>query len=410
MNKEDLTQCVLTCYEQTKKTEKNGIPNWCNLAHLGKCLSSNGISYKDFKYSRLKDFIRSLGIFEEYQDDAGKVPVLYIRFSGAKDTKLCSNLNSPKLFEWAYMGNWNENLQKLAGDALEEKWSSSANDKLDILDSYLKYTFAKLLNENKICYARDSRSEDYAVFNTGLVNQLYKPIYALFKKNKKGIRPQQWYYVDFCVAGEKKSGKTVVDLFEELPKRANYFTQLSDLFYDASKGVPKLDDNHIFIQNIDRFPYDVLKEFQPSGCEVKSVVDLTDDEKEEYFNNLRQAMQSDKYMYRRFIVSVHNVVKLAVDRVEWNYKTAIPMYYFPGGAHNQELKEGKISLLLPLTFGRDDKVELALVVSKCKGGMYQGETIYPLEWAYKCARLVCRPDSDWLSADNILPTQREETE
>ena len=67
-------------------------------------------------------------------------------------------------------------------------------------------------------------------------------------------------------------------------------------------------------------------------------------------------------------------------------------------------------LLLPLIFGRNNKVELALVVSKGQSGNYQGETIYPLDWAYKCARLVCRPDSDWLSADKIQSSQRNENE
>ena len=39
----------------------------------------------------------------------------------------------------------------------------------------------------------------------------------------------------------------------------------------------------------------------------------------------------------------------------------------------------------------------ALVVSKGISGRFQGETIYRLSWAYRCARLVCRPDSDWLT-------------
>ena len=39
----------------------------------------------------------------------------------------------------------------------------------------------------------------------------------------------------------------------------------------------------------------------------------------------------------------------------------------------------------------------ALVVTKGESGRFQGETIYRLSWAYRCARLVCRPDSDWLT-------------
>ena len=32
---------------------------------------------------------------------------------------------------------------------------------------------------------------------------------------------------------------------------------------------------------------------------------------------------------------------------------------------------------------------------------YLANTILPLDWAYKSARLVCRPDSEWLAVDQI---------
>jgi DNA-directed RNA polymerase subunit RPC12/RpoP len=48
----------------------------------------------------------------------------------------------------------------------------------------------------------------------------------------------------------------------------------------------------------------------------------------------------------------------------------------------------------------DDKVDLALIVSRTISGGYSGETVYPLNWAYEHARLVCKPDSNWLTASN----------
>ena len=35
-------------------------------------------------------------------------------------------------------------------------------------------------------------------------------------------------------------------------------------------------------------------------------------------------------------------------------------------------------------------------------------TILPLDWAYSNARLVCRPDSDWLMAQKILQNDAED--
>ncbi len=68
---------------------------------------------------------------------------------------------------------------------------------------------------------------------------------------------------------------------------------------------------------------------------------------------------------------------------------------------------GNISLLLPLNLVKENKVDLALVVSKGDGG-YLAETIYTLNWAYKCARLICRPDSDWLTPSTITKDNEDE--
>ncbi|MBI2222176.1 MAG: DUF3825 domain-containing protein [Acidobacteria bacterium] len=54
------------------------------------------------------------------------------------------------------------------------------------------------------------------------------------------------------------------------------------------------------------------------------------------------------------------------------------------------------TLLLPLAIVDDEVVDIALVVTRNPSGSYQGRTVLPLDWAYQNARLVCRPDSDWL--------------
>ena len=60
-----------------------------------------------------------------------------------------------------------------------------------------------------------------------------------------------------------------------------------------------------------------------------------------------------------------------------------------------------MSFLLPLALVSDEKVDIALVVTRNPSGSYQGRTVLPLGWDYKNARLVCRPDSDWLTPDRV---------
>jgi hypothetical protein len=50
---------------------------------------------------------------------------------------------------------------------------------------------------------------------------------------------------------------------------------------------------------------------------------------------------------------------------------------------------------LPLCLLKPSVADLALVVST-KEGQYRGDTILTLDMAYSNARLLCRPDSDWL--------------
>lgn len=123
------------------------------------------------------------------------------------------------------------------------------------------------------------------------------------------------------------------------------------------------------------------------------------EERELYYSALSQAIKEDTKTYRNITNRFKDALELSLKRIEWNFKTAIPMY-FP--------TQNKMSLLLPLALVDDEKVDIALVVEKTESGNYLGHTILPLEWAYSNARLVCRPDSDWLVAENIAQTIIEE--
>ena len=90
-----------------------------------------------------------------------------------------------------------------------------------------------------------------------------------------------------------------------------------------------------------------------------------------------------------------NALDIALSRVAWNYKTAIPVYY---------VTDHKLSLLLPLALEKKGVIDVALVcehkLDEASGvNNYVGRTIFTLQMAYNNARLITRPDSDWLMAD-----------
>lgn len=282
-------------------------------------------------------------------------------------------------------------LALLASQALPERWyfgEDNASISLPILRSYLTYTFLRLKQENKILESADGK---WASFNTGLVDKLYDPIYALFERNRRG--PQPWAFFDFCVPGKRSSGRNLTAAFDPLPEAARYFDSTVDMLFDTSRQI-YIDYEHVILDGIrrDRFPPQFLREHLPEGISWEDPVGLTEAERLAFLEKLSQSVEADDRCMRSIKRRLEDAKLLAEKRIRWNFKTAIPQYY-------PRLK--LMSLLLPLALINDEIVDIALIVTKNQSGSYQGRTILPLDRAYMNARLVCRPDSDWLVPQRV---------
>ena len=80
-------------------------------------------------------------------------------------------------------------------------------------------------------------------------------------------------------------------------------------------------------------------------------------------------------------------VKAAKDRLRRNYKIAVPQYF---------ITSGTIQLLIPLCLSSQNVADLAIVVEDY-GTMYRASTCLTLDQAMNNARLLARPDRDWLN-------------
>ncbi len=399
MDNPEILKSIYKAIESNK--DENG---WVDLALLGNTLISNGFNYKALGYFKLRELIEEFPDELEVRvdDSSFKVPVVYVKKIGANiSTQIRTVKKSPKihrekhgipsnLLSWAWMGDFTDVIHSLKKIALDERWYYKTQNPAypyPILTKYLKYTFFRLSKEkNKIKY-----NEQYAAFNTGLVNNLYEPIFALFEKNRIKDR-QEWYFHEFCVAGVGKAGKTITRNFNPLPERATFFESPSELIYDTTAPEPQLNWNHIILDNVERLPIDFLEENKPDGFLFKDTSNFNTVDKKHYYESLSQAIQDDSKVFRAIKNRFSDSLSLALKRVNWNFKTAIPMYYPP---------LNKMSLLLPLSLIDDEYIDLALVVEKTKSGNYLGHTVLPLSWAYSNARLITRPDSDWLVAEDI---------
>ena len=305
---------------------------------------------------------------------------------------------------FAYMGNWADTLQTLSQKALPESWDfedvlNSGRQTYQILRSYLCYTFYRLQTEDKILI---NPERTFAAFHTGLVTPSYDDLYACFEPNRGGQSP--WQLAGFCRAGERGLGKRLTDLFNPLPRPAAYFSDLRDLLYETQL-TPIVDYEHIILDNMARLPLSFIRAQCYDAPGVLTRIDNVEHSDRAHRNSayaaLSAAIGEQQALYNRIRNRLRDAIELAIKRVSWNYKTAIPMFYPRGNA---------MSLLLPLCLNDDQQADVALVVQRMRSGNYQGQTILTLPQAYLDARLVCRPDSDWLRTDEIVSDGADDEE
>lgn len=308
------------------------------------------------------------------------------------------------LDRWATIPSWEGMLSSLADIALPEMWDFEDSDvddesRFSILRSYLKYTFYHLQVEGKIC---EDPELDFAAFNTGLVNKVYDPLYACFSKKDGADRP--WVFSGFCRAGSRSLGKSLVRSFNPLPERAEYFTRKEDLLYDTDQPL-ELDTDHILLDNISRLPLDFLEDELDGDPDAREIISdlrecMDNEQRNILFGDLKEIVGDSPRLLRRLMNRLDDAKDLALKRVEWNFRTAVPAFY---------PRRNTMSLLLPLDLTDNEQPDIALVVEPTESGAYLGQTILTMRMAYNNARLVCRPDSDWLNTSvSLLPGEDPE--
>lgn len=247
------------------------------------------------------------------------------------------------LYKFAFVGkeeDFNKKIDKLAKMAEEENWTSPEGKENDILKNYLIYTFEKAIDEDLVMVSDD---KEYAVFNTGLLTKNGEDIVCMFnrfKNSKKFPMHLQNFY--------KESDYDFLMQFSDTPQVVTYFENPEKIYFDPTKDLVKNLD-HILEDNIKRFP----EELQAKG--------------------------------KTYILSLlSSGLELTIKRCKRNYRIAVPQYY------NKE-----ITYLLPVDL---DGTKMALAVGSVNN-RYRVNTIFTLSMAYKNARLLMKPEADWLSID-----------
>lgn len=225
------------------------------------------------------------------------------------------------------------------------------------LKNYLNYTFIRLnaLEQNEPGkYFLLSSNGEWVCFNTGLQNPYGVDLLATFQKyqarDASNLQSRPDWVFKGCYASNDRQHRHYFG--NETPDIAWYSTDSRDFIFDTSYLLDKDAFDHLF----DR------------AKERAGLPSATDDAVRNY---LRGAIEN------------------LVPKIRRNYKVAIPVYF---------VEEKRMQLLLPFVSASDpNDVSCFLVERDDTNRSYHLKTIFDLDQAYFSARLITRPDRDWLN-------------
>jgi cold shock CspA family protein len=335
--------------------------------HVGHILSfdqERGIGTVQDFYTKDKIFFHYSAIRKEKADKYERVEITEpIVFSlGTNDKGRCA-LDILKIDgryfieEFANYTDLKQSLTDLKNLAETENWDylKKPTRGVPVLFSYFNQTNIRLVKQNKIIKGHSTKDKtEYAYFNTGLVTPQQDEVFAYFIKNPNyvlltdwGVQPAEWNFIEF-----NTEQSVYRRYFIEIPEIATYFSdaEVADLIFDTR--VPIIPDKEHLLKRKLRIESERIRNLDNEG----------------------------------FIEEIKDAIELARRRIKRNYKTAIPHFY-----------DNRIQFLLPLCF-RSNKAEAvaALVVNKNEN-IHEAHTILSLDQAYNNARLLAKPDREWLN-------------
>lgn len=224
------------------------------------------------------------------------------------------------------------------------------------LRNYLDYTFVRL-NELEQTHPgkhfRYSADQERVCFNTGLQNKHGADLLATFVRYKERpgaperISPD-WVFKG-CYAPNDLNYRSYFGT--DVPEIAWYSTNSRDFIFDLTYQLQRDVFDHLFER-------------------AKERAGMPNAHDEIVRTYLRGALEN------------------LVPKIKRNYKIAIPVYY---------VEEKRMQILLPFVSANDlNEVSCFLVDREEETRSYRIKTIFDLDQAYFSARLITRPDREWL--------------
>lgn len=289
-----------------------------------------------------------------------------------------------RIFDYAKVAHFEERLADLASIAEPERWTyervPEPRTALPVLESYVRFTFHRVAEQQKLAV-----NNDVSCFNTGLLTPGQEEIFGIFSRSNQydpaqpaGATNKQWFLASWARGGDRVMGK-----FARLPALASYWDDPADLIFNPALVV-QANIDHILRDNINRFPQEYGGAVDDYGV-PRDLLQTPDIEDE---GNASAAVEANEEATVEIPLAARNIldgaIKHSVRLAQRSYRVAVPQFH-----------RGTIQLLLPLYLRDKDRADLALTLEK-QGDWYRAATVLYPDWAYRHARLLSRPNSEWL--------------
>jgi hypothetical protein len=283
-----------------------------------------------------------------------------------------------RIFDFAKIADWDDRLNALADLAEPERWKylyTPSQSALPVLDSYIKYTFIRVFDQQKIVEA-----DKLACFNTGLLTAGQEEIFGVFTVSESydPTQPISFANKKWWLKSWARSGDRLLTDFMEFPKLVEYWNEPRELIFDPKLQV-QLNLDHIIKDNLNRFPEELGGKVDREG--VPTDLGEDPDEPEGQVPEAPAEVQTIPLATRN---ALEGAMKHSIRLAQRSYRIAVPQFY-----------HGRIQLLLPIYLRDSKRPDLALTLER-HGGWYRAATVLYTDWAYRHARLLARPNSEWL--------------
>lgn len=233
-------------------------------------------------------------------------------------------------------------LEKLALMAEQEPWTLEGGEKNSVLYKYVLGTFRQCYRQKKFLTTDDGK---YTCFNTGLLTPNGNDILCVFQKNWVP-NCQPWVLKYFSDRTDRK----YMDLFSKVPPLASYTENYEEFYFNPNYDLV-INSDHILDDHWER---------------INEVVPLS--------KNIVKAL-------------IEGAIAETQRKVKRNLRLVVPQFY-----------NDKIMYLVPISIPISDSetVTMALAVELTSQNQYRANTIFTKDMAYEKARLLMKPESNWL--------------